>query len=373
MPDSSEIDEQEKEDEPVDAATPGGDRSEPAPESSAGASSQPTEKAPLWQPDGEDESRTAEGAETAPVWQPDFEEESWSAEGALPEGSDEREQTSTATLEPAGAALAAREETIPATQADATAEAVAAPAAAPPEAEEEAAKRSWVPWLVGIPLVIAIAVVAAFLIRDLTGGGRGEDDPRDPTLHIKQAGWDIRSYVIGGRYVRGAPEQPPVAASRALAAVVTNFHEALLLKPSRLDEVVKKYFTEGAARALRDSKVGIPKNAEEVRTTRRFARIGIDAAGASRAAVLVELAARGKAGSRRFKSAVESRLWLEKTGSGWKVIAYQLDQSPGDPFGEPRDKAKRDGAKKGAGGGKSERGKRGDGKRGGGKGGGEQK
>lgn len=208
--------------------------------------------------------------------------------------------------------------------------------------EQESKKRSWVPWLVGSPILIAIALVVGFLIADL-GGDRGNPgSANDPKLRGEQASWEIRTYVVGGRYVDGAPKTTPEAVERDLSEVITGIHDALFLRPSRLDAVTKKYFSSAAAKVFGKTKIGIPKNADEVQTTHRFARIGVDGAGAGRAAALVQVAAKGKAGSQTFRSSAESKLFLERTDSGWKVIGYEVQQRPGNPFDEDKGKKQTD-------------------------------
>lgn len=301
-------------------------------------------------------------------------EDEWSAESALPEGdeADEEQQTdkevdddqSTDDTEQASAAddpaptdgAVEVEEVTETSRDDESPTEEQPPAGAPAEAgdtvpletateeQEESKKRPWVPWLVGLPIVAAIALVVGFLIADLGGGGDGAGSARnDPTLRGQQADWQIRTYVLGGRYVKGAPKTAPQEVEQDLTATVTEIHDALFLRPSRLDAVTKKYFSSAASKAFGKTKIGIPKNADEVQTTHRVARIGVDAAGTDRAVAQVQVAAEGKAGSQTFRSATESRLFLEKTDSGWKVIGYEVNQRPGDPFDKDEKKKKGDG------------------------------
>ena len=229
--------------------------------------------------------------------------------------------------------------------AETTADADTATAETTADEENESKKRAWVPWVVGLPIIAAIALAVGFLIADLGGGGGSPGSANDPTLRGEQAAWQISTYVIGGRYVQGAPKTAPQAVERELSDVITQIHDALFLRPSRLDAVTKKFFSSAAAKVFAKTKIGIPKNADEVQTTHRLARIGIDAAGTNRAAALVQIAAKGKAGSQRFRSSAESKLFLEKTDSGWKVIGYEVDQRPGNPFG--KDNGKKGDGKKG--------------------------
>ena len=226
--------------------------------------------------------------------------------------------------------------------------------------EEESKKRAWVPWLVGLPIVAAIALAVGFLIADLGGNDGRPGNVNDPTLRGEQAAWDIRSFVIGGRYVDGAPKTPPPDLEGDLSQVVTEIHDALFLRPSRLDDVTKRFFSSAAAKSFEKASIGIPKNADEVQTTRRRARIGVEAASTERATALVQITAEGEAGGETFRSSAESNLFLEKTDSGWKVIGYEVEQRPGDPFSR-EDKAKKPqekaDAKKNGDGGKKTKGK----------------
>lgn len=308
-------------------------------------------------------------------------EDEWSAESALPDGDEALDEQPADDAESAAGEddaesdgeLKDDEDTAesavlveqttdeqPATEAPAdTTE--TAPLEAETTEDEGSKKRAWVPWLVGLPIVAAIALAVGFLIADLGGNDGRTSSANDPTLRGEQADWEIRTYVIGGRYVKGAPENVSPEVERDLTQVVTEIHDALFLRPSRLDSVTKRFFSSAAAKPFEKARIGIPKNADEVQTTHRVARIGVEAASTERAAALVQISAEGKAGSQTFRSSAESKLFLEKTENGWKVIAYEVDQRPGNPF-EKSDE-KKAGDKKNDGKKKDEGGKKGKGKK----------
>ena len=190
------------------------------------------------------------------------------------------------------------------------------------EQKDERAGRSWVPWAVGVPIVVALAVAVVLLLENVDlGGGRERH-------RLDQPGWRITAYSVGSRFLGDADRKVSPKVRRDLVTIVKTVHNTMFLAPHRVQKVARQYFLSEAAKALTKSKVGIPRAAREVKIVSRRARIGVDAAGQSRAAALVNIVARGRAGGKEFGSATESRLWLERGDGGWKVIAFQVDQHP---------------------------------------------
>ena len=57
--------------------------------------------------------------------------------------------------------------------------------------------------------------------------------------------------------------------------------------------------------------------------------MGLLTAAGRRAAARVSIRARGKLHKKRFDIVQRSRLWLERSGTGWTVIAYEVLREPG--------------------------------------------
>lgn len=210
---------------------------------------------------------------------------------------------------------------------------IAAPAGKTDEAAEDEtatasilgfrARRHWVPLAAAMAGVGAVAALVIFL---LTSGAFDDEGAQGPKLLPNQAEWKIETSSVGGEHFRKKQPPPPAEQSRTLERLVREFHDTMFFRPGELGEVTKQYFTSGAADDLKNSKVGLPKDARTVRTLTRKARIGIDADGAKRAVAFVEIVAEGQTGKGDFHSATKSTLWMERDGSKWKVIAFDFKQ-----------------------------------------------
>ena len=220
----------------------------------------------------------------------------------------------------------------------------ALPDAAEQNEVDRAEQASWVPLAVGVFLVVLIASVAIFLLLQPRGGN---PDPSQQGRGVaEQADWKVTTFSIGGNNPGGKQPAPPKEQARAVENLVRDFHDALFLFPTQLQKTTKKYFTAPAADALAKSDIGLPASVEKIQTTRRFARIGIEGDGAHRAAAVVGIVAKGQSKGGPFRVVATSRLWLERAGSEWDVVAFDLDQGPlnvepkagGDPKPKPHDK-----------------------------------
>ncbi|MDQ4145371.1 MAG: hypothetical protein M3198_16840 [Actinomycetota bacterium] len=197
-----------------------------------------------------------------------------------------------------------------------------------PGQDEGKEKRSWTgPIAVGAFLVVAIAAVALLLLTNL-GDDRGGSDRTGGRGGEEQADWKVTSYSVGGKHPSGKHGKPPKAQARSLETLVRRWHDSVYLFPADLRADTQKYFSSGAAAAMRGSDLGLPESAKEIETKKRTARIGIEANGAKRAAAVVDIVATGQSSKGPFKTSTETRLWFERDGSSWKVIAFDVDQTP---------------------------------------------
>lgn len=115
---------------------------------------------------------------------------------------------------------------------------------------------------------------------------------------------------------------------RRIGRMVRMMHDALFLEPGREDVRIKRLFSARAAATFIRTGAGVPAAARRIKTYRRRARIGIDAGRTRTATALVSVRARGLARERRFRIGYRARLWLQRTRGNWKVIAFDVDQSP---------------------------------------------
>lgn len=222
------------------------------------------------------------------------------------------------------------------------------PAASTPTDQDDKKKRSWVaPVAVSSGLIAAIAVVVILLLMNIgneqDGGAR-----RGGRAAVDQADWKVTSYSLGGAHPARTGKAPNKEV-RSLRRLIRRWHDSVYLFPADLRADTNKYFTRAAARAVRTSGLGPPRTAKQVETTKRTARIGIEAGGARRAAADVEIVAKGRSAKGKFRIATETHLWFEREGSKWKVVAFDVEQKP-RPVGPQRKGGKAD--KRGDGGGR---------------------
>ena len=188
--------------------------------------------------------------------------------------------------------------------------------------DEEKKKKGWLaPLAVGFAVVLLIAAVAILLLMNPAkdkGAGRGASRGAGP-----QAQWQFASFPIGGK-----KSDVPSAQTKAIERLIRRWSDAVYLYPADLKRSTRLYFTASAADAFRSSAIGLPKDARDVQTKKRAARIWIDVDGARRAAARVQVTATGQSASGAFRSASQSHLWLEREGRAWKVIGYEVDQRP---------------------------------------------
>lgn len=197
------------------------------------------------------------------------------------------------------------------------------------ESPEDSKERSgWVPLAIGVFAVVAIAAVAIILLLR-TGspqvqlGEAGERGVQD------QADWKFKVMrTVGGKHPSGSHPPPPKKEVQAIQELVRNWNDALILSPGQFSQVTKRYFAPPAGNAISSSDFGLPKSASEVDTTKRAARIAIQADGATKAVVDVTIVSRGNSDEGEFRTESLSTLWLERTGSKWTVIAFEADQRP---------------------------------------------
>ncbi len=111
-----------------------------------------------------------------------------------------------------------------------------------------------------------------------------------------------------------------------LSRVVRNVYDAVFLHPDTAASVVRKSFRRAAARSFLAARPGMPAKADDVRTNRRIARIGVHPRSAAFAAAVVRVTARGAIGNRTVRVVHRGTLWLQRTRSRWKVIGFAVTQ-----------------------------------------------
>ncbi|HEV2756970.1 MAG TPA: hypothetical protein VG318_14480 [Actinomycetota bacterium] len=172
--------------------------------------------------------------------------------------------------------------------------------------------------------VVALGVLSVLLPQRVTvGGGRGAAGNRT----IPQAAWEVRTYPAPG--ASGITRKEKEAFQRERDDVVDRIqglYEALFLKPGEVDRVVRSSLSRDASKALAKSRLGLHDVAEDVQTTKRFVKVGIQVDGGRRAAAVVLVEARAVREAKPIRVWHRAKLWLEKSEAGWKVVAFDAEQ-----------------------------------------------
>jgi hypothetical protein len=184
-------------------------------------------------------------------------------------------------------------------------------------------RRLWVPVAAGA-VTVALALVLLGLLAVPTGNPA--DSGEVPPVAIgpdgealPQAKWQVSVFPSGiGKPSKS--QKTAVSKQRdTLRGVVADVFDALILRKDtgRLKELA----TPGAAAALQRSKLQLPKDMTEVETLRRSARVGVDEK-ATHAAARVLITFKGVLDDKAVRMQQRSTLWLQKSGAGWRVIAF---------------------------------------------------
>ena len=182
-------------------------------------------------------------------------------------------------------------------------------------------------------LALLAAVVVVFGVDSSSPLSPEPDSGAKPDLRstpLKQANWRIR-VVPANVAARVGRDQRRVVArqGRRLASLVREVYTVLFLQPNKRAAVLRRHFDLRTVRALeRRPHVGVPPRAQEIRTTKRRARIVIDPLSPRRSIVRVEVRARGLLGEEAFAVRHRSILWLYRSERRWRVLAFDVNQRP---------------------------------------------
>ncbi len=173
------------------------------------------------------------------------------------------------------------------------------------------------------------ASLLAFVLLDspaITGAGQ---DPSSPALGIEQAPWRIVATRAGIVERSTKADRNEFARQRPrVKQLVRDVYDALFLYPDSVRKVLKRRFDGRARRAFHAAKVGLTPGATQVRTLRRAARIGVAAHGARQGVAIVRVRLESNARGRRVRTDHRSTMWLQRRGSRWRVIAFDVAQRP---------------------------------------------
>lgn len=172
--------------------------------------------------------------------------------------------------------------------------------------------------------VLALAsfwVLAAEWATPGPGGATGAVRP------IPQAAWEVKAYPAPNADGISASDREAFLREKdVVVGTITSLYDALFLEPDRVERVVRSSLTPAASRALESSRMGLHAKVEDVRTTARFVRVGVQVDGGLRAAAVVRVEARALRESSPIRVWHRARLWMEKTPDGWQVVAFDAEQ-----------------------------------------------
>lgn len=187
-------------------------------------------------------------------------------------------------------------------------------------------------WLtVGVVVALFVAIGAVFVIRDVPYRVQPAAEAV-PLIEVQeralpQAVWKITTFAPSTARNLAPADARAVDRQRApVARLVRRVFDALFVHTEQLDATVAEHFAPAAATAFKRAGAGATV-AGATRTTLRRARIGIQAAGGAQSAV-AEVSIRAKAADRRASTRHRSTLWLARGDTGWKVVAFEVDQGP---------------------------------------------
>jgi hypothetical protein len=196
-----------------------------------------------------------------------------------------------------------------------------------------ALKRPWLPIAITVLVVGAVSAAVTTRVLDPSASPSGARPGTIAAPDAEQATWKIRARPMGalGKASRRQHKRADDA-GRRVGVVIKEVYDALFLEPAGLRGAVRANFSRSAGAALLATKSGLPRTARDVRTTVRRAEISVQVPRTLHAVAEVRLVAKGEARNApqsRFRVVHHSTLFLERVRSGWKVIAFDLDQGRG--------------------------------------------
>ena len=165
---------------------------------------------------------------------------------------------------------------------------------------------------------------ASFVAREL----RGHSASRAPAvIPVATSAWEIRAFGAGGK-VPGSEKRKIARGGSEVASIVRSLYDALLFGRGDLEKVARAHFTAPAAAALAGARIRLPSGLRDVAVSTRSANIGIQARGAARAGVRVNVALQGTNDEGLVRLSHRATLWLERQSGRWRVIGFDVNQKP---------------------------------------------
>jgi hypothetical protein len=191
----------------------------------------------------------------------------------------------------------------------------------------ESLRRQWIP-VAGFGVVVIAAIVWLLTLHYGSPVGSTSNLPQAAPA-VEQAPWKVTRTIEGrsGKLSNADKKDIQVQGDAAIGLVKTVI-DGIFLEPANLDDVVKKSFSAEAARSLNARQLGFPDGTTDVKTTTRRVKLGIDSSQARFATADVSVTAKGDAGTKLLNVSQHATLWIERDGSQWHVIAFDVQQRP---------------------------------------------
>jgi hypothetical protein len=179
------------------------------------------------------------------------------------------------------------------------------------------------------PLLVAFSVAALsalwLLAADRVSIGAGRGAGRDAP--IPQAAWQVKAYPAPT--AAGTTKDGRAVFLRErddVVGTIQQLYDALFLRPDAVEKTVRTVLTPAASKVLAGSRIGLHDRVEDVKTTTRFVKVGIQVDEGLRAAAVVRVEAEALRRSSPIHVWHRAKLWLEKGDGGWKVVAFDAEQ-----------------------------------------------
>lgn len=179
------------------------------------------------------------------------------------------------------------------------------------------------------PLLVAFSVAALsalwLLAADRVSVGAGPGVEGDAA--IEQAAWQVKAYPAPNAAGITKDDREVFARERdEVVGAIQHLYDGLFLTPEAVDETVRATMTPAASKVLADSRIGLHDRVEDVKTTVRFVKVGIQVDEGLRAAAVVRVEAEALRKSSPIEVWHRAKLWLEKEDGDWKVVAFDAEQ-----------------------------------------------
>jgi hypothetical protein len=183
-----------------------------------------------------------------------------------------------------------------------------------------------------VRVALALAVGALSLACSQREGASSSSPERPieaSNPELRHASWKITTAATGavGRVTR--IEKKRIEDSRPqLKELVRKVYDSLFSSPRDRKAAVAAHFAKRAGGLWLSTSSGATAEVDRVRALSRKAAITIHRDGGRRATVRVRIRAKATGEGRQLRFLHEATLWVERSRSRWKVIAFDLLQRP---------------------------------------------